>query len=188
MGLDFNFARGKQMIVHDPRLNYPSNPPKALRPPAAYNVWTVSTSDPLRNIIGWVVAVGKGVGQLDALHIMAHGAPDYVQLGYDGIRWTNVTEFKMLQGLVKHIVLFSCSVGGATRQGYSLNFGNAIAAYSGAPTVLAYATQWYVYGGGNVIDFGAFEGSVYVYTPTGGVKTYNPVGKQQFNMTKTIFG
>jgi hypothetical protein len=187
MGLDFNFRRGKQMIVHDPRLDYPSKPPKALRPPAAYNVWTVSTSDPLRNILGWVAAVGKGVGRLDALHIMAHGMPDAVQLGKDWIQWANVPEFKALQGLVARIVLFSCSVGGATRQGYSLNFGNAIAAYSGAPCVLAYATQWYT-GGGNVIDFGAFEGSVYVYTPSGQVKTYNPYGKQQFDMTTAIFG
>jgi hypothetical protein len=188
MGLDFDFRRGKQMIVHDPRLNYPSKPPKALRPPAAYNVWTVSTADPLRNILGWVAAVGNGVGRLDALHIMAHGQPDAVQLGKDWIQWANVPEFKALQSKVGRIVLFSCSVGGATRQGYQLNFGNAIAAYSGAPCIICYATQWYNYGGGNVIDFGAFEGSVYMFSPSGQVKTYNPYGKQQFDLGKAIFG
>jgi hypothetical protein len=79
------------------------------------------------------------------------------------LSFTNVDQFKSLAGHVRYIVLFSCSVGAGTRTTYSLNFGNALSAYAKCPCIACYATQWYRPTALNEIDFGSFEGTVYVY-------------------------
>ena len=184
----YNFMRGKQMIIHDPRLNNPhTKPPTPLKPPAAYNVWTVSRSKSAKGIIAWAADVATGVGKLDALHFMAHGSSGSLQMGADGISWKNVELFKKLKGKVGCIVFLACKVGRGTRESYSLNFGNAVAHYASSKCVCCYANQMYGWGKDNVINFGEFEGTVYVYTPSGGTKALNP-SRLEVKLGQIVFG
>lgn len=192
----YNFMRGRQMVIHDPRLNNPlTTPPSALRPPAAYNVWTVSQADTAEGILGWAATVAggsTGKGLLDALHFMAHGNIGYVQIGSNGFSWNNVAAFKTLAGKIRHsIVFFSCLVGGDqahNSSNYNLTFGNAVAAYAQCKVVVCQATQFYSWSG-QTINFGAFEGVVNVYTKGGaGRKVYNYSSKSTVNLENVVFG
>ena len=186
MGLKLNFGRGKQMIIHDLRLNNPhTNPPTRLKPPDAFNVRRCQQSDRTDHVLMNTASVAKGAGKLDALHFMAHGTPGSVEVGSPGLSFSNADQLAPLAGHVGCIVLFSCEVGAGTRMSYSLNFGNAVSAYAKCPCIACYATQYYSWSNGNVIDFGSFEGTVYVYD---GAKTtaHNP--NKAIDLEKLIFG
>jgi hypothetical protein len=194
--MGYNFLRGRQMIIHDPRLNNPNTtPPTPLSPPPAMNVWTVQTTDSAEHILGWAgeVAKGKsGTEQLDALHFMAHGMPGGLQIGRDNLGWGNIKLFEKLAGRIKGaIVFFGCEVGGeqASRGlSYGLTFGNAVAALAQCKVITCKMVQTYSWvPGQNVIDFGKFEGIVYVYTPGGGAKMLNWDGKSDVNLEPIVF-
>ncbi|HRY15533.1 MAG: hypothetical protein KDI73_00630 [Candidatus Competibacteraceae bacterium] len=193
----FNFMRGRQMIIHDPRLNNPkTSPPTPLRPPAAMNVWTVTTGDKAEHIIGWAAEVAKGksgTDKLDALHFMAHGSIGGIQIGNDGLSWKNVDLFKKLNGYIKGaIIFFSCQVGGEQANhsaSYALTFGSAVAAYAQCKVLTCKVNQIYSWTPGvNIIDFGEFENVVYVYTPKGDSKMLNYNDKSTVDLNTIIFG
>ncbi|MCP5159097.1 MAG: hypothetical protein H6975_06690 [Gammaproteobacteria bacterium] len=193
----FNFLRGRQMIIHDPRLNNPNtNPPTPLRPPAAMNVWTVSLTDSADHIIGWAASVAKGdsgTNQLDALHFMAHGSVGGMQIGAGNFGWKNIDLFKKLNGRIKGaIIFFSCQVGGEQAHhslSYSLTFGNVVAHHAQCKVLTCKVNQIYSWTPGvNVIDFGEFENIVYLYTPGGNPKVLNYSGKSKADLNSIIFG
>ena len=185
MGLQLNFGRGRQMIVHDLRLDNPNtNPPTRLDPPNAFNVRRCQKSDATEHVIINTASIAKAAGTLDALHFMAHGFPGKVEVGSAGLSFTNADLFKSVAGHVRWIVLFSCSVGEGTRTGYSVNFGNAISAYAKCPCIACYATQWYRPTAANMIDFGEFEKNRAISTQKTNVKALN----KDINLEKLIFG
>ncbi len=197
----FNFMRGRQMIIHDPRLANPyTDPPTPLRPPGAMNVWTVSLTDTAAHIIDHAKHIARGdkdgqVGNsaLDALHFMAHGSVGSMQLG-TGFNWANVNVFEPLKGLIRGaVVFFSCQVGGEQALhglSYQMTFGKAVAVYTGCKVVTCKMNQIYSWGADNVIDFGHFEGSVYVYSPDPetGAQLFNHTKDSQFNLERFVFG
>ena len=191
---NYPFLRGRQMIVHDRRLNNPfTTPPSPLMPPMAFNVWSVGGNDSADGILDWVaqVAAGNsGVAWLDALHFMAHGFPGGIQLGRDNLNWNNVKLFEKLDSLVGCIVLFSCQVGAEQSyhpSSYELTFGNAIATYAQCRVVACKANQLYSWNAG-VIDFGGFEGVVYVYEPGGhGAKVMNYSPDSDLSLETLVF-
>jgi hypothetical protein len=195
-----NFMRGRQMVIHDPRLNWPGNPtatppiaPIPLRPPSAIQTWTVTTSDPTAHILGWAGEVASA-GTLDALHLMAHGNRNYMQIGSDNIHWNNLNNFLPLKGKVRFIIFWSCLVGGASSYTWRHppNFGARIAEITNARVLMATENQLYSKNAANVIDFGPWEGEVYVFQPNGDAdvhQSYNPFRYvPQLMVENLIFG
>lgn len=171
----YTFTRGRQMIIHDSRLNNPyTSPPTPLRPPHAENVWTLRGGESATHICEWAATVAKGktgTDKLDALHFMGHGYPGGIQMGRENLSWGNVDVFRKLNGRIRGaIVFFSCQVGAEQSyhsSSYQLTFGNAVAVYAGAKVLACQVNQIYSWRGTDM-DFGDFEGVVYVYSPKGG--------------------
>ena len=177
--MSYNFMRGRQMIIHDPRLRDEGDstkgiPPSILIPPPAMNVWTVSVSDGADHIIEWAreVAKGKsGTEKLDALHFMAHGRPGGMQVGKDGSRLVQHRRLGRSSAATSRgaIVFFSCQVvreQSVHPLSYGLTFGNAVATYAGCKVIDCKMNQVYSWHRGNKrFDFGEFEGPVYLYRP-----------------------
>jgi hypothetical protein len=178
----FDFMKGRQMIIHDPRLNNPGHwegrirrlvpRPRPLEPPDAMNKWTVKLTDSAEQIISWAATVAagdSGVKQLDGLHFMAHGYVGGMELGKDGLGWKNVDLFKKLNGLIRGaIVFYSCQVGGEQQYhglSFPLTFGNAVARFADCEVVTCKVNQLYSWNPAGVIDFGEFEDVVYVHHP-----------------------
>jgi hypothetical protein len=190
----FNYMRGKQMIIHDPRLDGqvpggpPPNPPA--KPPAAFNVWTVNKDvDTAAHIIGWAATVATGNKRLDALHFMVHGLSAWVQLGIDDLSWGNIGLFQQLSPNVRFIVFWACEVGTDTTSSslISQNFGSRVAKLSGANVVTARQKQNYSLGPDGTIDFGPWEGDVIVFNPPPN-PGYSESPGPGFNLEKLIFG
>ena len=186
-----NFMRGQQMIIHDPTLNNQNTtPPTPLRPPAAKQVWTVTSSDTPEHIIGWAAVAANG---FDALHFMAHGNKSWIKIGSSGFSWANVDLFSKLKGKIRCITFFSCMVGSdeASHKGHSPIYGSKVADLTGAKVVAARQPQIYSWNASNVIDFGDFEGEVYVFSPGGSYSvynSYNPFREQpKLNLETIIF-
>lgn len=178
--MPYNYRRGYQMIVHDPRLDNPHTTPHTLlTPPAAYNVWTVNrTSHTPAHIFGWASRVAAGVpdaGRLDALHVMAHGNRAYVEIGAGSVDGGNAeTLFSPLGGKVRWVIFWSCLIGSDSRgwyRGHPTYFGQTIARVTGARVVVAHQNQTYNWNSANVIEFGGWEGPVDIFEPDGGWST-----------------
>lgn len=192
--------RGRQMVIHDARLNNPGNPnatppvpPTALLPPGAIQTWTVTRSHTAAHILGWAGEVATAEN-LDALHLMAHGNRNYMQIGADNIHWHNLENFRPLNGKVRFIIFWSCLVGGATSYTWRHppNFGARIAEITNARVVMATENQQYTWNAANVIDFGNWEGEVNVFRPNGDAdvyQSYNPFRTQpQLMVESLVFG
>ena len=184
--MPFNFMRGRQMMVHDPRVDNPlTTPHTLLRPPNAMNVWTVGLSDSVSHVVGWPAQLAARSGGLDAVHFLAHGYPGGMQIGAGHLGQSAIPFFDQFRDPTTHrprvrfIVMFSCSVGGDS-QGWYINhpiyFGEQVAAASGARVVVARRIQGYTWDSSNVIDVGSFEGEVDVYDAGGWeeYQSYNP--------------
>ena len=191
----FNFMKGRQMIIHDARLDNPhTDPPTQLKPPPAFNTWTVRRETP-NHIIGWASTVAKGDSgkkKLDALHFMAHGSVGGMQLGSGRLGWQNYSLFQQLKGHVRAIVFFSCKVGGEQYNrslSYELTFGNAVAKTANCQVLTCRVNQIYSWNKNRVIDFGAFEDAVYLYSPDKkDAQMLNYSRKSKVDLEKIIFG
>lgn len=195
------FMRGNQMIVHDTRLNDPgsatSTPPRPssnLKPPPAKNTWDVDPSYNAAHIIGWCSKVADGWGTMDALHFMAHGNKGYLQIGSDGFNAANVDLFSTLKGHVKTIVFFSCLVGGELGDLAQCStiirvYAQKVAEKSGAKVIACNINQVYSWNlSTKIIDFGDFEGDVFVIYPEGCFDMYNTAAGQPLDLERFIFG
>jgi hypothetical protein len=196
-----NFMRGRQMVVHDPRLNKPGNPnanppvaPTPLTPPGAVQTWTVSLTHPVEHIMSWVGKVCDE-GRLDALHFMAHGNKAYMQLGAGSLSWANIKLFEKVKGKVGHIVFWSCLVGSdeATYYGHGPIFAAKVAEVTGAKVVACRQNQMYSWNSSNVIDFGGWEGEVFVFEDKGQTsRSFNKPNpfrvEPTLDLEKLIFG
>jgi hypothetical protein len=190
-----NFMRGNQMVVHDPRLNNPhTTPPTPLRPPGAKNTWTVQLSDTADHITGWTNDVAKGWGTMDALHFMAHGNQGYLQIGADGFTASNINLFEKYNGRVKNIVFFACLVGSDLGNAAACGlqsriYAQRVAQKSKARIIACNVNQVYSWNAAGIIDFGAFEGDVYVIEPDGcNFQIYNASSGNPLNLEHLIFG
>lgn len=196
---EMNFRRGHQMVIHDPNLNnpflgsYPAGatlrPPTgpdlpniAVRPPDAYNVWTVRSSDSPSHIAGWAARVAReaptGNG-LDALHFMAHGSRAHIGIGASGFDGRNASEFARLRrgegSWTRFIVFLSCLVGSDERgwyRGHPRYFGQQVAQHAQTRVVMAHENQAYGWDASGALDFGTWEGPVDVFEPNGNWATY----------------
>jgi hypothetical protein len=195
-----NFMRGNQMIVHDPRLNDPGDseaePPRPssnLRPPSAKNVWTVSRSDTAEHILDWCGTVARAWGTMDALHFMAHGNKGMLEIGADNLSDGNVDLFTKLNGHVKYIVFFACLVGGELGDLAECStvirvFGQRVAEKSGAKVIACNLEQVYHWSfKKKIIDFGDFEGDIFVIYPEGCFDLYNTDAGQPLHLEHLIF-
>jgi hypothetical protein len=161
------------MLIHDTRLL--GNAPKV-----AENQWPVSASDRMSHVAGWTGEVAKGAGGLRKLIIMAHGYATGghggygIQLGQEGLTLQTVDLFAALKGKIKSIILYSCAAAD-TAPGKRMTGGDGnllvsrLAARTAACVVASSAFQVYTYGGSKnqPINFGAWEGDVYLYGPNG---------------------
>lgn len=194
-----NFTRGKQIVIHDPRLDDGQKPPRPLNPPqSSVLTWTVQRGDSLKSILKNAATLADaGGGKLDAVHIMAHGEKGKIYLGADGINWGNVEKFTILNGKTRNIVVFSCQVGSDETHddalgsgGSTSSLGGAMASLSGAKVLVCRQNQTYSWGASRNIDFGLFEGEVYLYSPGGGhtvIFKNNTTGKAQIDLEPYIF-
>ncbi|MDQ6787626.1 MAG: DUF4347 domain-containing protein [Acidobacteriota bacterium] len=195
-----NFMRGNQMVVHDPRLNNPGNPTatppvaaSALRPPGAKQTWTVQLSDTAAHITDWTAKVATDWSTMDALHFMAHGNQGYLQIGADGFRSSNINLFEKYKGHVKNIVFFACLVGSDLGNAAACGlesriYAQQVAQKAGARVIACNVNQIYSWGAAGVIDFGAFEGDVYVIEADGcNFQIYSASSGNALNLENLIF-
>ncbi|TQF77333.1 hypothetical protein FK498_13120 [Elioraea sp. Yellowstone] len=170
------------MIVHDRRL-------KGATPTWYTFVMQVTATTGIRHIVSTVARRARERRKLDRLHILCHGFEANwnlsdsscvadahggfgLQLGREGLTLFNVRQVAQWQGLVDLIVLFAC----ATADTYAPNRGTwgdgrrfcgELALWSGARVIAARDTQTYHCwdDGSQPIDFGAWEGPVYEFSP-----------------------
>lgn len=194
-----NFARGKQMIVFDTGLNALSGRRMSvpLTLPRAFRRWILHPHNSIHAILNGVAQQAHAApGGLDAVHFMGHGSPGLICLGREVLTMAHVDLFRMLQGKVRVIAFFACSIGGQRRggswhRGHRPTFGQAIARSTGARTVVGQDIQWYDVGPNGEVDFGAWDGPVDVYD-VGVVQTFqddNPVHGpiRRFDLEEVIF-
>jgi hypothetical protein len=168
------------MIVHDSRLKG--------KTPLRYNyVMQIGSHSTIHHVISTVAHYGH-LHRLSALHILCHGyEADWdlagqvctnqphggfgLQLAAEGLSLFNVGKTSSWKGLVETIVLFACAPadtgpGNAGTYGDGRRFVGELSLWSGARVVGARDTQYYNDASGKTtIDFGAWEGPVYQFTP-----------------------
>jgi hypothetical protein len=171
--------RMPSMIIHDRRLQG--------KTPARYNyVMQVNAGTSLRHILQTVRHYGM-IRKLSPLHILCHGyEADWnlrdqmcmpqahggfgLQLGRDNLSLFNVSGATEWKGLVDTIVVFACAVADTPSYnrgtwGDGRRFVGELALNSGARVIAGRDTQYYTASGGGTIDFGAWEGPVYEFSP-----------------------
>jgi hypothetical protein len=165
------------MLIHDTRL-------AGQAPNIAENQWPVDITYSIKHIVGWTRDVALGSGGLRKLIIMAHGRASGgsggygIQLGKEELNLKTVDVFAKLVDkdtpLVKSIILYSCAVAD-TPPGKRMSSvdGNLLcsrlAVRTKAYVVASTAFQIYTFGGSanQPINFGSWEGDVYLYGPNG---------------------
>jgi hypothetical protein len=197
--MPYDYHRGHQMVILDPRLNNAlTTPPTLMDPPFAYNRWRV---DPIihspQHILAWAGRVARGApgGRgLDALHLMAHGNRALLQMGSGFLTADNVDLFEPLQGRTRWIVFWSCLIGSDSRgwyRGHPEYFGQQVASTVGCQVVVAHQPQLYQCFGTR-LEFGEWEGPVDIFQPDGGWATqqdHNPFrGTRRLDLEAMIFG
>jgi|SRR5580658_3808308 hypothetical protein len=165
------------MLLHDTRL--------LGRPPAiAENIYEFDATVSVAHILGWTKVVADGGGGLRRLIIMCHGfeAADThhggwgLQFGAEGITSATAPLFANLRGKVRVIVVYACkSVDIDVRHGHSgMMLWKQIASIAQCNVVGSDSDQVYTYGASNPIDFGKWEGTVYVIAPNGNSQPIDP--------------
>ena len=214
-----DYARGKQIVLFDPRLRPPHEFDDPTRhsawnglmmvPPKCWFAYTVvpskdKASDLFAMVAGMVSVSGiLGGGKFDALHIMAHGAPGYVQLGRPGLKDANAGMLAKIENMFRYVVFHGCLVGKPPPFSDAFmiqntisgsGFARKVAAYTGARVVAAREEQHYFIQKHpddpwmGFVDFGDWEGPVDIYEKNQPVQSYqvNPIDPK-FDLEKTIF-
>lgn len=167
-----DYARGRQIIIHDPRLQAPryadvsgpENPdaPQLTRPvvtpPPCWRAFTVDPDkETVATIFSKVASACDGAklpagSRFDALHIMAHGLKGYVELGKDTLRKENLHVLVKIANRFRFVVFHSCLVGevgsqemlSARSTTYSgSQFARKVAQHTRARVILAREEQLY---------------------------------------------
>ena len=153
------------MLIHDLRLDGKS-------PAIAENQWDVDATTPISHIVGWTAQVARANGGLKRLIIMAHGNAGIIQLGAEGLTHYTVNTFEALKDQVRCIVLYSCLVAN-TPPGARMTYGDGgllisrLAVYTKAYVIASSNSQIYHFGVSSPINFGTWEGDVYLFGPNG---------------------
>jgi len=158
---------GKTMLIHDSRLA--GSPPSIAR-----NTYLVSETTPTIGIIRWVGTYAQRQGGLDQLIIMCHGyhsglSFDGLQLGTRGLTMRNIVHTSLWRPNIAKILIYACGAGdpgfiGPARSGRQ--FCRDLAGHSGAYIYASDQDQFYHISRGT-INFGAWEGQVYRFSPDG---------------------
>jgi hypothetical protein len=177
----------KRMLIHDRRLE--GNPPSI-----AQNTYQVDLTTSTQHIIDWVQTYSQGQNGLDQLFVMCHGFTDGtgfdgLQLGAQNLTIRNVimtSAWKPRQPLIRSIYLYACGPATGSMLGNPATDGQRfcgeLALWTGADVYAADAIQWYsrvrsgwqrLFGTNErgTIDFGAWEGQVYRFSPDDGSAT-----------------
>lgn len=124
-----DYKRGRQVILHDPRLSHPNvdlvgppGPEDLIRAMVlAPDSWWTRRARPDVETVGMLFGAiqtrvtsaqqARGYGQFDALHIMAHGNKGVVQLGKDWLTPRTASALSKVKGLFRFVVFHCCLVG-----------------------------------------------------------------------------
>lgn len=165
------------MLIHDTRLT--GNPPAI-----AQNIYSVNATVPMAHILGWTATVANGSGGLRRLMIMCHGIVSGdthrggwgLQFGQEGVNYGTSALFGTLRDKVRTIVVYACkTVDIDAPHGQSgMIIWRQIAHYANCYVVASDADQVYTYGVSNPIDFGKWEGTVYLIAPNGNRQVIDP--------------
>jgi hypothetical protein len=182
----------KNMLIHDVGLQ--GRTPTDM----AQNNWDVPAGTTTAHVMGWAAAYATSQHGLDNLFIMCHGYEGGVHdgrtlqstfdlgfglaLGAPGLTFDNVRLASGLNGKVSTITLFACGPA-HTRTGFEnttadgMRFCGEFALIAGAEVIAAVETQYYYHtptwwdrlrGRDGAIDFGAWEGPVFRFSPADG--------------------
>ncbi len=185
----------KNMLIHDARLEGRS--PTGL----AQNTFNVPRGMATTHVMSWATAYACQQRGLDNIFIMCHGYEAGIEdpnaqmsiyalgyglaLGDPGLTFDNIALAQALNGLVTTISLFACGPAN-TRTGYEntrgdgMRFCGEFAVWTGATVIAATETQYYyhtpnwwdrIVGRTGEIDFGAWEGPVFSFSPNDGRAT-----------------
>ncbi len=215
-----DYGLGHQVILFDPRLNTPQadviGPPSEevwwlgmtlLPPKSRFSVRVDPKKDTVADLFGMVsaycaVMAIAGVRTCDALHIMAHGLPGYVQIGKDGLTTQNANVLVKLKDRFRYIVFHSCLVAKpppnaepfmAVNTVSGSAFARKAASITGAGIVAARQVQIYsvtknaLDARTGFIHWGNWEGPVDLYQKDLPVQTFNGVLDPTFDLQKLIF-
>jgi hypothetical protein len=99
-----------------------------------------------------------------------------LQLGAEGINFTTSPLFMMLRNKVRVIVLYACRPldRDVARRHSGMMMWQQIAGYANCNVVGSATDQVYTYGTSNPIDFGKWEGTVFVIAPNGNHQEIDP--------------
>ncbi|MBM3621297.1 MAG: hypothetical protein FJX20_11460 [Alphaproteobacteria bacterium] len=215
-----NYVRGRQVVIHDPRLETVLSdaigPPsdelwmlgrKAIAPKAWWNLEVDPKKHKVSEIFAAValranIAKMTGIGELDALHIMAHGTQGAIQLGSDWLHKPTMSALGKIAGVFRFVIIHSCLVGrppqGTPAFMTFMTFGGSqfahkAAALTKSTIVVARQLQYYsVKKHADLnraeLDFGKWDGPVDVYKHGLPVETHNQIVDDAFNLEKLIFG
>jgi hypothetical protein len=180
------------MLVHD--LGLTGRSPTGM----AQNTYDVAAGVTTTHAMSWISTYARSQGRLDNLYIMCHGYEggvhdsrvglstfalgDGLALGDPGLTFANVQLCAPLKTHVASITLFSCGPAN-TRTGFEntrmdgRRFCGEMALITGAEVIAAIETQYYFHtptwwdsirGRDGAIDFGAWEGPVFRFSPVDG--------------------
>jgi hypothetical protein len=167
-----------KVLLHDERLS--GNTPDWDRTMA----FDVADDDPIDNVLSWVNAAHVMMGKIEDLAIMCHGyvnpANDMgghgLQLSKDGVFLSNIHKWRAINGFVNWIFVYACNAADvdpsvAPAEGDGRQLCRQMASVTGARVVAALKTQYYNKSINpfhwREIDFGTWEGPVYVFWPDG---------------------
>jgi hypothetical protein len=185
----------KNMLIHDVRLAGRS--PSGL----AENTFDVPRGMATSHVTSWAAAYARQRSRLDNIFIMCHGyetgiEDPYAQvsiyalgyglaLGEPGLTFANIALTQALKDRVTRITLFACGpantrTGYENTQGDGMRFCREFAVWTGATVIAASETQYYYHTPNwwdrirsrtGEIDFGAWEGPVFSFSPNDGRAT-----------------
>lgn len=172
-----------RMIWHDTRL-------LGTPPAIAQNIFDVDATVSIGHGIGWVGAFARSQGGLDELMIMCHGFEGNMDLsaqastqktvgGFglqickEGLSLYNASLLEQWKGQIQKITVYACAPadtgpGNVGTAGDGLRFMGEMALRTGAVVIAGRDAQTYTY---SPINFGAWEGPVYSFSPDTGART-----------------